>query len=220
MTAQAAALRSAVAPATARRWLAPVLLLGALATVVLARWAATRLGLDALLAGVGFGLALAAIAIPRASWRLPAARLHVARQAVSWRRGARDVGIGAFGGVGLVMLALAGAALAGATLIPGLGRPAAPFAPWAAITIVVATAEEALLRGRLFDAIRRAGGVGAAIVVTTLAFALMHVPLYGWHVVPLDVGVGLVLAALRLGTGGVLAPATAHAVADLATWWL
>ena len=33
-------------------------------------------------------------------------------------------------------------------------------------------------------------------------------------------GVGLWLAGLRLATGGVAAPAIAHTVADLATWWL
>ena len=56
--------------------------------------------------------------------------------------------------------------------------------------------------------------------MTAVLFALMHVPLYGWHVVPLDLGVGLWLAGLRLATGGVAAPAIAHTVADLATWWL
>ena len=59
-----------------------------------------------------------------------------------------------------------------------------------------------------------------AVIVTAVLFAMMHVPLYGWHVVPLDLGVGLWLAGLRLATGGVAAPAIAHTVADLATWWL
>jgi membrane protease YdiL (CAAX protease family) len=62
--------------------------------------------------------------------------------------------------------------------------------------------------------------VVAAIVVTSVAFALMHVPLYGWHVVPLDLGVGIFLGGLRLASGGIAAPAVAHAVADIATWWL
>jgi len=48
----------------------------------------------------------------------------------------------------------------------------------------------------------------------------MHVPLYGWHVVPLDLGVGIFLGGLRLAGGGWAGPAIAHAVADLATWWL
>ena len=49
---------------------------------------------------------------------------------------------------------------------------------------------------------------------------MLHVPLYGWHVVPLDLGVGLFLGGLRLLTGGAVAPAVAHTVADLATWWI
>ena len=77
-----------------------------------------------------------------------------------------------------------------------------------------------MLRGVLFDRLERVAGLAAAIALTTLAFALMHVPLYGWHVVPLDLAVGLVLAGLRIWTRGLAAPVAAHAVADLATWWL
>jgi membrane protease YdiL (CAAX protease family) len=104
--------------------------------------------------------------------------------------------------------------------VPGLGRPAAPFLLWALITIVVASAEEAVLRGVLLDRLEAVAGLAPAVAVTTVAFALIHVPLYGWHVVPLDLAVGLVLAGLRLSTAGLAAPAAAHAVADLATWWL
>jgi membrane protease YdiL (CAAX protease family) len=60
----------------------------------------------------------------------------------------------------------------------------------------------------------------AALGLTTLAFALMHVPMYGWHVVPLDLAVGFTLGGLRIATRGIAAPAVAHAIADLATWWL
>ena len=77
-----------------------------------------------------------------------------------------------------------------------------------------------MLRGALFVAIRRQAGVAAAVAVTTVAFALMHVPLYGWHVVPIDIGVGLWLGGLRLLGRGVAAPAFAHVLADLVTWWL
>ena len=86
--------------------------------------------------------------------------------------------------------------------------------------MLVASAEEAVLRGVLFDRLTRAGGIPLAIGVTTLAFALLHVPLYGWHVVPLDLAVGLGLGGLRVATRSVAAPAAAHALADLATRWL
>ena len=195
-----------------------------LAGIVGARWLATTRGLDPLAVGAVFGLALAGL------W-LAAARL-LERRWTGSRRGplveirpaARRAAIAAVAGVAfglaLVGLAVVGAVLGGAALVPGLSRPAAPFLSWALVTIVVASAEEGILRGVLFDRLRAAGGLPIAVAITTIAFALMHVPLYGWHVVPLDLAVGLGLAGLRLSTRTVLAPAVAHAVADVATWWL
>ena len=91
--------------------------------------------------------------------------------------------------------------------------------PGSCVTAVVVTGEEALVRGALFGALERGPGPVAAVAITSLAFALMHVPLYGWQVVPLDLGVGVVLGGLRLMTGGVAAPTFAHGLADLSTWW-
>jgi membrane protease YdiL (CAAX protease family) len=194
------------APAVAARWVVPAGLILALGAIVGLRWWATRAGLDPLAIGAAFGLALGSVALARAARPgLPAAR---------------SVVIGVAVGLGLALITLAASSVAGLGAGTLLGRPAVPFVAWAAITIVVASAEEALLRGRLFDAIRRAGGLAPAMLVTTIAFALMHVPLYGWHVVPLDLAVGLALGGLRLATTGIAAPAAAHAVADLATWWL
>ena len=195
-------------------WLPAAGLLVGLAAIVGGRsWAMTH-GLDPLAVGAAFGLALACLAVA-GHRRLAAQPLQMLA-----RRTWIGLAIGAGAGLALVGVMLAGATIAGATLVPGLGRPAAPFVPWVLITIIVAAGEEALLRGRLFDAIRRAGGLPAAVLLTTLAFAPMHVPLYGWHVVPLDFAVGLGFAGLRLATRGLAAPAAAHAVADLATWWL
>jgi membrane protease YdiL (CAAX protease family) len=194
----------------ARRWVVPALLLAGLGVVVAARAWAIRAGLDPLAIGAVFGLALWALVLRgSAPWRIPSMRSVIG-----------SLAIGAAFGLVLVALGAAGAAIGGLALVPGLGRPAAPFVPWVAITVVVASAEEALLRGRLFDAVQHAGGVVAAVIVTTAAFALMHVPLYGWHVVPLDLAVGVALGGLRLATRNVVAPTAAHAVADLATWWL
>ena len=126
-----------------------------------------------------------------------------------------SLAVGAAGGLVLVGLALATRSGPVAAL-----APAAAFGPWVVATILVATAEELILRGVLFGAFDRRLGVSWAVAITAVLFAVMHVPLYGWHVVPLDLGVGLWLGGLRLASGGVAAPAVAHGLADLATWWL
>ena len=166
------------------------------------RWAATVQGAAGAVAiGLVFGLGLLGVGLA-GGWRMvPERRSSVV---VGIAGGAILVGTGARDAVGPA---------------PWLA-PATAFAPWAAVTILVATAEEIVLRGALFDALDVSLGTVAAVLVTSVVFALMHVPLYGWHVVPLDLGVGLWLAGLRLATGGIAAPPFAHAIADLATWWL
>jgi membrane protease YdiL (CAAX protease family) len=94
------------------------------------------------------------------------------------------------------------------------------FARWALVVTVVATAEEVFLRGTLYDAVEQLAGSYPAIVVGAVCFALLHVPLYGWHVVPLDLAVGLVLGGLRQSTGTPAAPAVTHVGADLVGWFL
>jgi membrane protease YdiL (CAAX protease family) len=94
------------------------------------------------------------------------------------------------------------------------------FWTWAAAVTVVATAEEVFLRGTLYDATEPVAGAAAAVVLGAVCFALLHVPLYGWHVVPLDLAVGLVLGGLRHGTGTPAAPAVTHVGADLVGWFL
>jgi membrane protease YdiL (CAAX protease family) len=131
------------------------------------------------------------------------------RWSMSWRALAIGVGIGAVLVVPAVMHVGVGASL-----------PAEDFPSWAALTVVVAGAEEAFLRGALFDAVQQRAGANAAVVVAAVAFAALHVPLYGWHVVPLDLTVGLVLGATRLVAGTWTAPAVAHVGADLVGWWL
>jgi membrane protease YdiL (CAAX protease family) len=132
-------------------------------------------------------------------------------------------GIRVQGSVRTVLIGLGGAGvlLAPVAIQAGIGiHPAAPYLPWAAATAVVATAEEAFLRGALFDALSRWRGVNVAVIGGAIAFALLHVPLYGWHAVPLDLAVGLLLGALRLLAGTWTAPAIAHVAADLGGWWL
>lgn len=124
---------------------------------------------------------------------------------------------------GVLAIGLAGAAalVVPALLAHGLAdqQPGGSYLRWSAAVVAVAGAEEAFLRGALFDALNRWRGRDVAVVGAAVAFALLHVPLYGWRAVPVDFAVGLVLGALRLLTGTWVAPAVAHIGADLAGWW-
>ena len=127
---------------------------------------------------------------------------------------------------GALLAGLAGAAVVCAPValgqLAGL-RPlhdAAGFWSWAAVVTVVATAEEVFLRGTLHDAAEALAGPAAAVTLGAVAFALLHVPLYGWHVLPLDLAVGVLLGGLRVSAGSAAAPAVTHVLADLAGWFL
>ena len=195
-------MTTALAFGRSRRVIRPAVILAGLPVVVALRWAATVSGAAGAIAiGWAFGGALLAVAL--GGGRRPAS----ARPS--------SIAIGVVGGAVLVLMA----AVTRAVVAPSLA-PAVEFGPWAAVTVLVAGAEEVVLRGALFDALDRTLGVAGAVLLTCVVFALMHVPLYGWHVVPLDLGVGLWLAGLRLASGGIAAPAMAHVIADLATWWL
>jgi membrane protease YdiL (CAAX protease family) len=98
--------------------------------------------------------------------------------------------------------------------------PLALLPGWAVLILLISVAEEALLRGALFDVMTLLAGEVAAVAVAAMTFAVLHVPMYGWWAVPIDLAAGVWLGGLRLATRGVAAPSTAHALADLASWWL
>jgi membrane protease YdiL (CAAX protease family) len=178
-------------------------LLAGLALATFARAALNGdLPLTAFASGTAFALVLVSLAVA-AGWRPSLPR-------------PRDLAIGAIGGAVLILMPR----LLHPTMPSVVGMRPEPFVAWVLVTTAVGIGEEVFLRGALFDAIDRTGGAAAAVLITSVAFALMHVPLYGWQVVPLDLGVGLFFAGLRLATSGVAAPAMAHVLADLSTWWL
>ncbi len=186
---------------TGRHAAGPLLLLTMLAGALL-----LRLGLAGVakardpLAGAMFGLALL-IGCAAAGWR-------------PGRPGWRELAGGAGGALLLVALPiLSHLRHAGAPLGAG-------FTAWAPVVVLVALAEEALLRGVLWDALLTRRGPNAALAITTVAFALLHLPLYGPGVLPLDLAVGIILGGLRQATDGWWAPGLAHTAADLAGWWL
>lgn len=98
--------------------------------------------------------------------------------------------------------------------------PAGNYSTWAITVSIVAVAEEAFLRGALFDVITKWRGQNYAVVIGAILFTVLHIPLYGWHIIPLDFAVGLWLGMLRVISGTWVAPALAHTVADSLSWWL
>lgn len=179
-----------------------------------------------LVAGVGFAVIVrAAVAGSAGSVSMPAAATFAgAVLAMSWACGWRPalirwgpVAIGLAGGLVL----LAGPAIGGRFGSgPAALAPAGHLAVWALVVTAVAVGEEVLLRGVLWDAVSARRGPGAAMAVSSVVFALMHIPMYGWRAAPLDLAAGLWLGGLRWLTRGTTAPAVAHVLADLAGAWL
>lgn len=198
----AAAARHTGAP---RFLLPPTLLcLGLAAAIALRVAVAGSAGPASAPAGALFGAALLAVAWA-GGWRPTRPRL-------------RTVAIGAGGG--LVLLAVPVALHVAAPRPWLLGSPTSTFPLWFSVVTLVAVAEEALLRGALMSTLLRRTSPELAVAIAALAFALLHVPLYGWVALPLDLAAGVWLGGLRLAGGGAGAPAIAHALADWATWWL
>jgi len=96
------------------------------------------------------------------------------------------------------------------------GRPVpAPLVAWALpLTLLAAVSEEALFRRAMYGALERRGAV-VAIGATALAFALVHVPIYGVAVFPVDLGAGLLLSWQRWACGSWTVPAATHAAANV-----
>ena len=187
----------------------------AVAVAVRAEVAGTT-GAPSIPAGVAFAVivaALAAVTRDRSRfWYRPSRN-----RADFWSFDTRS-GVLVAGVVGAVVLCVPAALrhFAGAaTIVSGHG-----YALWSVGVVAVASAEEALLRGSLYRAVEQRAGAVAAVALTSVAFAMVHIPLYGWAVVPLDLAVGVWLGVLRAVSGSVLAPAVAHSLADLAGWWL
>ena len=134
-------------------------------------------------------------------------------------------GGGKFSAVMVSGQALAAGLMVGAILLapvvsgPLSARPVSAFLPWAVIAAVIATLEEASIRGVLYRQWEGEAGPVTAIVVGAAVFALIHLPRYGLGAMPLDAAVGLALGGLRALTGRVWPCAVAHTVADWGAWF-
>lgn len=98
-----------------------------------------------------------------------------------------------------------------------MAAPVAPLAVGASavgLNLVAAVAEEAFFRKFLYGSLLPFGAAGA-IVLSSLVFALVHVPLYGGAVFWVDLGAGLLLGWQRWASGSWGIPAATHAAANI-----
>ena len=79
---------------------------------------------------------------------------------------------------------------------------------------LAAVAEEAWFRRLCFGLLAPAGP-GVAVAGSTLLFALVHVSIYGFWILPLDLAAGALLGWQRAVTGSWAAPAVTHVIANV-----
>ena len=116
--------------------------------------------------------------------------------------------------------AWAALALGAAAFVVGwvaTGGPAGSWArPWFARSLLLnslaAVAEEAFFRRLVYGLFARPA---VAVVASAGAFALVHVTVWGWWVLPLDLAAGLLLSWQRAASGRWWVPAATHVLANL-----
>ncbi|HEV2759506.1 MAG TPA: CPBP family intramembrane glutamic endopeptidase [Acidimicrobiales bacterium] len=114
--------------------------------------------------------------------------------------------------LGVLAIGAAGFAL-GRALVDVPPGPSA-LATAIALNALAAVAEEAFFRRYLYGLLDARWGTGAAVVTTAMLFALVHVTVWGWWVLPLDLAAGLLLSWQRAATGRWSVPAATHVLAN------
>ena len=114
----------------------------------------------------------------------------------------------------LVAVALGVTAFGLGRLLGGGHSPAPVTARVLALNSLAAVAEEAFFR-RFTFAVLAPGGAAAAVGGSALLFAVVHVTVYGWWVLPIDLAAGLLLGWQRLATGRWWVPAMTHIAANV-----
>ena len=83
-----------------------------------------------------------------------------------------------------------------------------------ALNALAAVAEEAFFRRYLYGLLHARWGTGVAIAATAVLFAIVHVTVWGWWVLPLDLAAGFLLSWQRAATGRWSVPAATHVLAN------
>lgn len=147
----------------------------------------------------GFGGAAAALTVYLAYVRLVEGRSagELARQ-----RALPELGIGLTGGAALVALVVAGLAAAGGYQFQGLNEHPGKLGAAFAEMVFAGVFEELLLRGIVLRILERSLGSGAALLLSSLLFGLMHLPGDGFSPLAMATTVvaGLFLGAAFLAT--------------------
>jgi membrane protease YdiL (CAAX protease family) len=152
------------------------------------------------------GLLLLYVALGVMSLATPTRALPVPSGSRRWQVPSR-VHPGIVVSIGLIALAVARL----------MAAPVAPLAVGASavgLNLVAAVAEEAFFRKFLYGSLLSYGAAGA-VVLSSVAFAVVHVPLYGGAVFWVDLGAGLLLGWQRWASGSWAAPAATHAAANI-----
>lgn len=109
--------------------------------------------------------------------------------------------------LGIAAFAAARGLLGGAWVPPATG--------WLfASAMVAAVSEEAFFRRYLYDMLDRYGAA-AAMLGSSVVFGAVHVPVWGWRALPVDIAAGLLFAWQRHATGSWIVPAATHLVANV-----
>ncbi len=106
------------------------------------------------------------------------------------------------------------AAVAASVLVAGPPAPMRLAALALPLNAFAAISEEALFRRLLYGRLERFGAP-IAIGATAVAFAAIHLPLYGAVSLPLDLGAGLLFSWQRFASGTWAAPAATHVAANV-----
>jgi membrane protease YdiL (CAAX protease family) len=114
---------------------------------------------------------------------------------------------------------LGGLALAVVLLLPAAARwtdaPHVLTPVLAAAAVIVSIGEEVAFRGVLYQALDKLAGPAAAVIGSTLAFTAAHVISHPPAFLPAVAAAGLLLGLWRWACKDLLAPITAHVLADL-----
>ncbi|HXX40115.1 MAG TPA: CPBP family intramembrane glutamic endopeptidase [bacterium] len=103
---------------------------------------------------------------------------------------------------------------AGRLLMP-VHAPGVPLSTWGIVVLMMASvAEEAFFRRWVYGQLA-ALGTTTALLGSSVAFAIVHVPAYGLRALPVDFAAGLLFGWQRLATGGWTASAVTHMAANL-----